>query len=278
MRSSNATNAVDLIDVVVLASGINQISLFEGYVPGYKALIPYHGRTSIQYVLDALQGVPAVRSICIEGPSQLLKQELAGRPQPHSILEKPLTIIEGGATFLDSLVVGLEHFRDSPAVLFITADLPLVTPLAITDFLCAYAQASSDLAIAVVPRKSYSGAYTHFTKPFNRYRDVSICHGNLFIVNPKLLRKPKLREKINRFYAGRKNAIATTLALGWRLAFVYMFGVEIFHRLTLSQMAKFASKQLGFEITPLLVEHPGISIDVDEPDDYAFVRDRIEES
>ena len=51
----------------------------KGYVPGYKALIPYHGRTSIQYVLDALQGVPSVRRICIEGPSQLLKQELAGR-------------------------------------------------------------------------------------------------------------------------------------------------------------------------------------------------------
>nr|WP_309686086.1 nucleotidyltransferase family protein [Armatimonas sp.] len=270
MRSSNAINA---IDVVVLASGINQILLFEDYVPGYKALIPYHGRTSIQYVLDALQGVPAVRRICIEGPRQLLEQELAGR-----FSKERLTIVDGGTTFLDSLVIGLEHFAASPAVLFITADLPLVTTVAITDFLCAYAQAPSDLAIAVVPRKSYTGAYTHFTKPFNRYRDISICHGNLFIASPKLLIKPELREQINRFYAGRKNAIATTLALGWKLAFVYMFGVEIFHRLTLSQMAQFASKELGFEITPLLVEHPGISIDVDEPDDYAFVRDRIEES
>ncbi|WP_395141765.1 nucleotidyltransferase family protein [Armatimonas sp.] len=273
MQSSKA------IDVVVLASGINRVSLFEGYVPGYKALIMYHGRTSIQYVLDALQGVPAVRRICIEGPRQLLEQELAGRLSKDPLFpEKPLTIIEGGVTFLDSLIVGLEHFAASPAVLFITADLPLVTAAAIEDFLCAYAYSASDLAIAVVPRKSYTGAYTHFTKPFNRYRDISICHGNLFIASPKLLRKPALKAKINRFYAGRKNAIATTLALGWKLAFIYMFGVEIFHRLTLTQMAQVASKQLGFQITPLLIEHPGISIDVDEPDDYAFVRDRIEES
>lgn len=266
------------LDVVILASGVNQIPLFEGYVPGYKALLPYHGKASIQYVLEALLGVPAVRNICIEGPRQLLQQELAAQLATR---DGSLTLIEGGTTFLESLVLGLEHFSTARRVLFVTADLPLVTSAAIQDFLDAGESAparDAALAIAVVPRTCFTGAYTHFTKPFNRYRDIAICHGNLFLVDPQLLKVPQLQARINRFYAGRKNALLTTLALGWRLALVYMIGVELLHVLTLRQLARFTSRQLGFTVAPVLVEHPGISIDVDEPDDYAFVRDRIEES
>lgn len=264
----------EAIDVVVLASGINSISLYEGYVPGYKALIPYHERASIHYVLDALQGVAAVGRLCIEGPCALLEPELAERSEGAA-----LTLVEGGATFLDSLMIGLQHFATSPRVLFVTADLPLVTSQAICDFLQGCdATPDASLAIAVVPQTSYTGPYVHFTKPFNRYRDISLCHGNLFMVRPSLLQHPHLKERINRFYAGRKNAVATTLALGWQLALVYMVGVELLHVLTLAQLARFASRHLGFEIAPVLVAHPGISIDVDEPDDYLFVRDRIEEA
>ena len=246
-----STNINCPIDVVVLASGLNQIVLFDGYIPGYKALIPYHGRASIQYVLDALEGVSAVRAICVE------------------------------ETFLDSLVIGLKFFASSPAVSFITADIPLVTAAAICETLTAWERVPKEppqsLFITAVPQTCYKGAYTHFTKPFNRYRDVSLCHGNLFIADPKLLHHQNLKERINRFYAGRKNAVTTTLALGWRLALVYLFGVELLHALTLKQMARFASQHLGFGVAPLLVEHPEITIDVDEPDDYCFVRDRIEE-
>jgi CTP:molybdopterin cytidylyltransferase MocA len=273
-----ATPEITKLDVVVLASGVNQVPLFEGYVPGYKALLPYHGKASIQYVLEALRGVPTVGRICVEGPCQQLQQELAAA---LSEPDHPLTLIEGGTTFLESLVLGLEHFSTSKRVLFITADLPLVTPAAIQDFLEAGTSArtgDAQLAIAVVPRSCYTGPYHHFTKPFNRYRDIAICHGNLFLVDPQLLKLPQLKEKINKFYAGRKNALLTTLALGWRLALVYMIGVELLHILTLRQLARFTSRQLGFTVAPVLVSHPGISIDVDEPDDYAFVRDRIEES
>lgn len=261
-----------VLDVVVLASGLNQIPLYEGYVPGYKALIPYHGKASIQYVLDALSTVPHLGRICIEGPCALLEQELASRPD-----RARFTLVEGGSTFLDSLVVGLKHFAASAEVLFITADLPLVTPEAIEAFVAGAQASHAELCVSVVPRTCYTGPYQHFTKPFNRYRDISLCHGNLFRVSPKLLQDPALQARINAFYAGRKNALKTTLALGWQLAVVYMIGVELLHVLTLAQLARFASRHLGFEIAPVIVAHPGISIDVDEPDDYTFVHDRIEE-
>ena len=265
------------IDVVVLASGINHVSLFSGYVPGYKALIPYHERASIHYVLDALCATAAIGHICIEGPCALLAPELEKRVADRM----QITLVEGGTTFVDSLVIGLQHFADSPLVLFVTADLPLITPEAVQCFLAACAAAPPDrppgLYLSAVPRVAYTGAYAHFTKPFNRYKDVSLCHGNLFLADPTLLQRPALKERINRFYAGRKNAIQTTLALGWKVALVYMIGVELLHLLTLQKFADFVSRELGFGVTPILVPYPEMTIDVDEPDDYVFVRDRIEE-
>src|SRR5687768_6274151 len=97
------------IDVVVLASGVNEIPLYEGYVPGYKALIPYNGKASIHYVLDALCAVKSVRRICIEGPCGPLEKELASR-----LPDDRITLQEGGQTFVESLVLGLQHFRASP--------------------------------------------------------------------------------------------------------------------------------------------------------------------
>ena len=118
------------IDTVVLASGINKVPLYEGYEAGYKALLPVCGRASIHYSLDALDGVPEVGRICVEGPTALLEPELAARADRSRI--EP---IAGGETFLDSLVIGLKHFPDSKQVLFVTADLPLISPEAIGDFL-----------------------------------------------------------------------------------------------------------------------------------------------
>jgi CTP:molybdopterin cytidylyltransferase MocA len=264
----------DPIDVVVLASGINEIPLYKGYVPGYKALIPYNGRASIQYVLDALCAVQSVCRISIEGPRALLAKELANR-----LPDDRITLQEGGETFVDSLVLGLQHFRSSPAVLFVAADLPLITSESVRDFLsgCADAptQYEQNLYVSAVPKNSFGEVYDRFAKPFNRYRDVSLCHGNLFLADPTLLDRPDIRKRVNQLYAGRKT-IKTALAFGWKVALTYVVGVELLHLLTLRQMGDIASRQLGFGVVPVLVDHPEIAIDVDEPDDYQLVRERIE--
>jgi CTP:molybdopterin cytidylyltransferase MocA len=261
------------VDVVVLASGVNKIPLFDGDVPGYKALIPYRGKASIQYVLDALSSVKSVRRICIEGPRALLDKELA-----HRLLDERITLVEGGETFVDSLTIGLQHFRSSNNILFVTADLPLLTFEAVTHFLSGCANASTEqeamLYVSVVPESAYTGAFARNTKPLHRYRDITICLGNLFLADPRLLDHSDLRERINHLYAARKT-IKTVFAFGWKVALAYIIGVELLHMLTLQQMAGIASRQLGFGIVPVLVNYPEIAVDVDEPKDYQFVQERI---
>lgn len=266
----------DSIDVVVLASGINRIPLFPGDRPGTKALVDFHGKSSLRYVLDALDAVEGLGRVCVEGPAPSIDEELASRSG-----RRPLERIEGGETFLDSLVRGLEHFRGSTRVLFVTADLPLLEPEAVRDFLREIDAADPDrsgmLYVSAVPKDAFSGVFARPTKPFNGYRGMPVCHGNLFVADPRLLERPGVRARIDRMYAGRKSAIASSWALGLDVALVYMLGVEVLHLIPLREMARYLSKRYGFGIVPVVVRHPGITEDVDEPDDYAFVRDRLAE-
>lgn len=259
------------IDVVILASGVNHISLYEGYEPGYKALIPFHGKASIRYVLEALDTVASIGRVCVEGPVEALRAELADR-----LADRRIELVPGGESFLDSVVIGLEHFRSSRRVLFVTADLPLLTPDAVTEFLAGAAaadpQGAGKLFVSVVPKDAFTGSFARPTKPFNGYRGMPVCHGNLFAADPRLLDMPNVRRKIDAMYAGRKSAVTTTLALGLDIALVYMLGVEILHLIRLEPMARYVSRRFGFGIVPVVVRRPEITEDVDEAEDYDFVR------
>lgn len=261
------------IDVVVLAGGLNTILLYDGYVPGYKALIAYNGRASLEYVLDALCAAPGIGRLCIVGPRALMEDTLSHRQAGGRI-----TAVEGGATFLDSLIVGLEHFRSSRTVLFVTADMPLLTTEAVTDFLagCAGSITSREqnIHIAAVPRECYKDAYLKMTKPFNRYVDIQVCHGNLFLVDTDLVDNQNLRKRVAVMYDRRKTGLSR-LAFGWQIALTYLIGVDLLHVLTLRYMAERVSRFFGVGIVPVLVAHPEITIDVDEPGDYRFVKERL---
>jgi len=265
---------LERINAVLLSGGINRIPLFEGYEPGYKALVPFRGRPSIQYSLDALRAVPRVGKVCIVGSEADLRPALRA-----SGGDGDYDFVAAGETLLDSVAAGLRHFASSKRVLVLTADMPLITPQAITDFLeeCERIPATDQptLYVSVVPRSSYTGPYVRFTKPFNHFRDVAVCHGNLWLADPRLLGNTAAISRINRIYNARKNPLAEALAVGSRLSLAFILGVFLLHALTLKQMTHLAARRFGVAAESVLIEHPEITIDVDEPDDYQFVVEQM---
>lgn len=245
-----------------------------GYTPGYKALLPIAGRPSIDYTLEALWGTPQVRSICIVGAQAELQAAVGAVPA-----RGPVEFIAGGETLLESILHGLLHFREAAMVLVTTSDLPLLTSGAVTDFLGACQKVETpwehSAFLAVVPEHCYHGAYSHFTKPFNCYRDVSICHGNLALVDPKVVENKTAMGRLNRLYQARKNPVTSALAVGLGVGLCYVIGVHLFHALTLMQFSRIVSRHFRMGLIPVLLEHPEVSIDVDEPEDYRFVRELL---
>jgi molybdopterin-guanine dinucleotide biosynthesis protein A len=261
----------DSLDAIVLAGGINRIPLFPGYQPGYKALLALNGKASICYVLDALEAVSAVRRVAIVG----------SEPDLRPVTGDRCDYIPGGETLLESIVHGLTWAGDAPYALFTTADLPLVTPEAISDFLagCARCEAPDEenAFLALCPASAYTGLYARTSKTFNHFRDQKVCHGNLALVDPRVLRNELAIQRLDALYNARKNAVRCAMAIGWRIGLSYALGVHLLHALTLTQMAQVASRHFGVALQPVLVAHPGITVDIDEPADYAFVLERLRE-
>jgi hypothetical protein len=134
---------------------------------------------------------------------------------------------------------------------------------------------AASLLLSVVPRRCYTGPYERFTKPFNRYRDIEVCHGNLGMADPRLLENTRALSRINDIYNARKNPVATAMAVGPRVGLAYVLGVHLLHVLTLEQMTHIAARHFGLAGKAVIVEHPEITIDVDEAADYRFVVEQL---
>ena len=165
--------AIDKIDAVVLAGGVNRVALYEGYEPGYKALLEFGGVPSVQYTLKALAGLPGLGRTCLVGPEYELKQACAALPAADR-----LEYTAGADSFLGSIINGLSYFKDSRWVLVATADIPLATPAALTDFIAACAgqelSYEENVFLSVVPERHFSGEYAGAVKGFNRFRDLQV--------------------------------------------------------------------------------------------------------
>jgi len=256
------------IDVVVLAGGVNRIALYDGYQPGYKALVDFGGRPSIQYVLRALRQSPYVRDLCIVGPREDLAPALG---------DSAVAFVPSAETILGSFVAGLSHFRDREVVLLTTADLPLLTAAMVDRFVEACAPISTthdaNIYLAVIPQEAFTGRFASVNKGPSRFRDGTFCHGNLGLIQPRFLQNATAMGRINAMYAARKSQIRSALALGLTVGLAYVLGVHRFHVLTLQQLARIASRRFGIGILPVPVPYPEVALDVDEPVDYTLVQE-----
>ena len=265
----------DKVDAIVLAGGINHIELYPGYTPGYKSLLEVGGRPSIVYTLEALAATSRINRVCIVGPADELRPALA-----KHLPGRDYEFIDGGETFFESVEHGLRHLQGDDFVMVATADIPLITAGAIRDFLEACdgleSKFSENICISLVPREAYIGPYEQFTKHFNPFRDVEVCHGNLLLVDPGILDNEEATSRINAIYNARKNPLGTARAVGLRVGLSYAFGVEVTSLLSLQRMARIASWRFKLGLLPVLIDHPEITIDIDEPADYQFVLHQLE--
>jgi CTP:molybdopterin cytidylyltransferase MocA len=256
---------------VVLAGGESK-ALFPSQATRYKALLRYRGLTSLEYTLEALRKLPSINRICIIGPIKELAEEIKDLGTEH--------LLPARQSMADNVELGLEYFSSHPEVLFATADCPLITPRAVTDFLSGVSEThteyASNLFIPVVPGHCYKEAYSDISKGILKFRDISVRHGNLAVLDSRLFGDRTLKRKLNNLYKYRKSAAKATFSLGFLAGLGFLFGVLFFRRLSLDQVARMVSRSLGVGVHPVILTHPEITLDVDEPEDYVFVKKRLE--
>jgi CTP:molybdopterin cytidylyltransferase MocA len=185
-----------------------------------------------------------------------------------------------GENLIESLEHGLHHFKGASGVLIATEDTPLITGATVTAFIDAIAamplRYEQNLLISFAPKRAFTGPYAEARKTFNRFRGQSVVHGNLALVEPNLTENVEFAAKMNMLYEGRKNWLTQLKAVGFRLSLAYVLGAFLVPILSLENMARLVSWRMGIGFNPVLIDHPEICVDIDEPKDYKFVKALLE--
>lgn len=245
-----------MYDAIILAGGENSECLSQFSSQSYEAMIEIAGKPMVTFVADALAAAPQVDRIFIIGPVK----QLASCDFPKNAI-----LVEGGATIIESIQLGVEALNHKRKVLVVTADIPLLTPMAIDDFLGQCANVDVDLYYPIISREINNQHYPGNERTYVRFKDGIYTGGNIFLVNPAIV--PQCLIVASKLINNRKNPFKLCCLLGWGFVLSFLIGT-----LSLSKVKERVTTLLGITGTVIQSPYPELGIDVDKPSDLELVR------
>lgn len=250
------------LDAVVLAGGERTDT---GIDPGageeqrYEALLEIGGRPMVEYVVAALRGSPRIGRVVVVGPAEALRARVA-----------PLGFeaVEGGETMVESLLNGIKHLGEAGRVLVATADIPLLTPQAIDDFIDRCQLLEADIYYPIVSKDTNDSLYPGVRRTYVRLRDGTFTGGNVVLLEPGVVRE--IQALIEWAVRVRKKPWQLSRLLGpW---FVVRFLTK---QLSLAEIEERVKQTLGLRGAAVVSPYPEIGIDVDKASDLLLVREAL---
>jgi len=229
-----------------------------------KGLIPIVGRPMICYVMEALAGSRYIRHIVVVGldPADCppLPAQVEHLPDQGGMLANA----EGGLRHAASLL------PDVDGVLVASADLPLLTPAIVDDFVEACLETDHDLYYSVVERSVMEGRFPASRRTYLRLAEGQFAGGDLLIVRPGVVTAN--RELWERLASARKSPIRQARMLGgvWPLARL------LAGRISLPEAERRASRALNLRGRVMVCAHPELGMDVDKPYQLEIARNELE--
>ncbi|HML32666.1 nucleotidyltransferase family protein [Sporomusa sphaeroides] len=245
-----------MYDAIILAGGENNEPLVHYTSQPYEAMIDISGKPMVEFVARALAACPQISRIFVAGPPE----ELAKCSFPEQTV-----IVAGGRTIMDTISLGMKALEHERLTLVVTADIPLLTPAAIEDFLAQCAGVQADLYYPIVARSDHERRFPGNQRTYARLREGTFTGGNIFLVNPRIV--PHCMEVAERIFANRKNPFKLCCQLGWTFVVKFVLGI-----LKLNQVEKRAGEILGIQGAVIRSQYAELGIDVDKPSDLELVR------
>ena len=267
-----ARPAVEPVDAVVLAGG--RLSGLFAWAAGtrVKALAPVCGVSVVARVLRALQETPGVVRIVVVGPEAVRDALATLPPAPPPTIDTPQSPIDNrrspiasplwvpaGSSALENLCRGLDAVEaggnGTRRVLVCGADTPLLTPLALADFL-RRCPADADLCMPVVRKETFVRRFPGNLGIYVRLVEGAFSSGSQLLLRPRAVREnlPLLRS----LHAARKSQLAMARLLGMDVV-----GKLVRGRLGVPELEARASALTRCRCRAVLDCAPELSYDID---------------
>jgi molybdopterin-guanine dinucleotide biosynthesis protein A len=301
------------LDAIVLAgTDRNPNRLIAGH---NKAFLDMGGRTLIRRVVDALLTASTVDRIFVVGPVKELQAELQGLPSRLHLVEQTGQMLRNAwAGFQASSRLqagaGAGTVEENQPLLILSCDLPLASPEAVDDFVARCAkqdQAREEkpyaLLVGVAEQASVLPFYPRdgkpgLIRPFVELRSGRFRLANIYVCRPRALAH---REMLQTGFSHRKakdwrNVLRLAWSVfsqpgGWQAAWLVMrlqatlMAAKRKGRLyralrrgnTMAQLEAAGSHLLGGALRMVETPFGGLSLDVDDEEDYLILGQRFEE-
>jgi GTP:adenosylcobinamide-phosphate guanylyltransferase len=243
------------VPVVVLAGGTTKPEIVAQGWPVWRALAPVLGRPMIVWVLDALRAAKGTREIAVVGPEEL-------RP-----VIGDAALIEMGEGMWDNVAAGLRRFPGE-RVLLCSADVPLLTPIAVDDVIGRGLQIDADFVYPIIRREDNEAQCPGLSRTYGTLVEGTFTGGNLILVNgDRLLQSDAI---IRRALAARKKPLELARLINLRLALKVLM-----KRARIAELETQVTRVLGATAKALPTTYAEIGADLDSPEEMPIVEDLL---
>ncbi len=220
----------------------------------WEALIPIHGKPMLNYVVDALLNCKRVENLVVVGPP-LLRDHLPVK----------VRLIEAGSGLTENVLLGVNATEKKNKVCLVTADIPMIRPEVIDDFLDRCSELEGDIYYPpIVSKEASEQVYPEVVRTYFTLKEGTFTGGNILLAAPP---EAILDSKwiLDELIFERKKPWKIIRHLG--LYFILKF---LLKQLTLRQIEKRAHEIFGFGGLMIISPYPELSTDVDKPSDLTL--------
>lgn len=187
------------IPAVVLAGAPADPEVTARYAVTYRAEIPISGKTMAQRVVDALIASSGISSVCVVG---------------NMDCEGTAMTVPPAGSFMENLLLGTKSCDPGAEgrLLLATADIPMLTPEAVDDFVDRCDGIIADFCYSIVSKQDMEARFPGMRRTYARLAEGTFTGGNIVVMNRGfVLRNEAL---IREAYGARKNKLRLARMIG----------------------------------------------------------------
>jgi len=232
------------VDAAVLAGGGPERGLPPG-VPN-KAFLPLAGTPLVRRVIDALRAAPEVRRLVLVAPA----------PVPAEVASECDRVLADQGELLANVEAALDALAGARWVLACAADLPLLTPAAVSRFLARCAERDADFYYGIVRREDVESRFPGVRKTFVRVGEGTFTGSSLVLLRPEVV--SRVRPLLARALEARKNPAQLAVLFGGKYVVKYLSG-----RLSVADVEERVQELTGLRGAAVVCPDPEVALDVD---------------
>jgi len=243
------TDITPRFDAIVLAGGDS--TGIDANQP-VKGLLEVSGKPLVAWVVDALKRAQTIARIVVVIPANTDRGSWA----------EGVTIVEHEGSLLENCESALEAVDGVRPLIWMSADIPAVTPAAIDDYTQRATRRRAELTYPLILESDINKAFPGSVRTYMRISEGRMTGGNLFTCTLEVANK--VRPIVSGFIDARKDPMAMVRLLGAGVATKFALGT-----LSISDVERRIHKLYGINAAGIITPFVEIGVDVDKPADVA---------